>query len=254
MLVLMCAGESLLSGQGVPRRVDELIGWHVLGGQLSLTGRRMGDRMQAAGKERVTIAGVLRDGRGERMIQITLQPSGLFRLDDPTAQRAVGFDGAAVGKRHGNGTASETDDLIETLVLSSPDVLFDALVQQRAAARLVGYRFQVTWGSGPAPNSPFADVYDIYLTRSSKGNPTGRDERLRLAVDSSTLLPVSVRRGSTAESIQASEARFLGWVNQGGQQFPSEIVRMQGGREVFRFRLGQAAVSAKQPDTSFRVP
>ena len=241
-------------GQVRPSGTEDVVSWSGLPGQLPWSATKLGDRLQAKSKEGVRLVGSLRDNAGERPIQLALQANGRFRLDDVTAQRYVGFDGERVERKNGSSNLAETDKLLETLVLSSPEFLYDGMARGNYVLRSLGGRFQVKGLIGPSSGATTVDLYEITMLEESRGNPFGRYQRMFLAVDSDSQLPAFLRWLPNRTNATMVDTRFLSWVNIGGQLFPGETVRVEAGRETLRFRLAQAQVQQRAPDVTFRVP
>ncbi len=147
------------NGSSIGRHSDKAyVNRGLLSSRLALHLNVLGNRLEKPGKERVTIAGVLRFATDsqDREIAATLEfPDRLRVLVQKGSQsRLSTFDG-----KQAKGDSDELD-LIETLAYDSAEHFFATLMQGNAM-RFLGARFRTDDGSSPDYNGPYFDIYKI---------------------------------------------------------------------------------------------
>ncbi len=219
------------------------------GPMLEDVARAIGDRLQTIGKSRVTIGGTLNDGRTERQISYSWQLPGLFRLEDNRGS-IMQFNGNrldvnAVARRSGDDVGviqSLIGDQIETILWS---------IAETGSVHLIGARFRLDDTRNSVDGGPWVNYYEQVLAPQAKGNFTGVEIRRLIAVDSVTQRLRFVRYFSANQKGILAETEFVNWRLVGQQWFPSEIVRRENQKEVFRFRIAQSDAGERLPSAAF---
>jgi hypothetical protein len=252
VFVLIAAGGAHLGAQGPnplsARGSDRL--W--LGGRspmLEDVARAIGDRFQTVGKSRVTIAGTLVDGRTERQITYSWQLPGLFRLEDSRGG-LMQFNGNrldmnAVARQAGNNVG-----LIQSLIGDQIETILWSMVET-GNVHFIGARFRLDDNRVDDDRGPWVNYYEQVLAPQAKGNFSGVELRRLVAVDSVTQRLRFVRYFSPNQKGIIAETEFVAWRLADQQWFPTEIVRRENNREVFRFRITQSAAGENLSTAAF---
>jgi hypothetical protein len=214
--------------------------------------KAIGDRLEKAGRERLTVTGTLSRGADSQTEDVTaiLEFPDRLRLTRQRGNqtRVFTFDGEQV-KAGGNPLDEAERDLMETLVYGSAEHFFSTQVQGMAT-RFLGSRFRLDDGSSPDYGGPY---YDVYKVGDQVRTAAERSERLKLYYfNSETLLLERVvyeinRNGSTIKV----EERLGDWAREQGQQVARRIERFENDESVFVLTIGAAHLSARADDGVF---
>jgi hypothetical protein len=196
----------------------------------------LGDRLQRAGKERISISGILTNSSGTNPVQVIIEKGGKARVDIPS--KSVRFNGKNVS------TESNSDDeaLLESIVDDLPETLVEAAASG-AGLRLIGHRFK-------DPQGELCNIYDAWIP--SKSNPKRQRPFKRYCFDSNTMMLswIQYRDGNEAKA-PLIETRFSDWIYVNGQAVPATITRIKGGIRVFALEAHEVNVSSKAEDGIF---
>lgn len=203
--------------------------------------RAIGSRLQSGGSARITYGGVLRDGRGSRPIEVTIQNPGLVRIvEGGTGARVTSFDGARVLSTTGP-LAAEQQKLMETLVLDTPESVFQQLASGEAFRRIGGGHKVAGSGAG-GKAVEYVDVYQLFPRgRAVKARP-GATVRF-LAFDSSTLMLKYVSYRDPEG--RAVSSQFDDWKTAGTERYAGRIRRMENGVEVLSIEIQVVQVGGR---------
>jgi len=196
----------------------------------------LGNRLQKAGKERITIKGILKKSSGSKPIQVIIEKGGKARID--TSSKSVRFD----GKNVSNGINSDDDELLESFVDDLPENLIETTASG-AALRLIGHRYKDAQGK-------LCNIFDAWIL--SKSNPQRQRTFKRYCFDSNTMLLSWVQYRPDGETKGTLlETRFDDWVVISGQAIPATISRRKDGIIIFSLEAQELNVSSKAADDIF---
>jgi hypothetical protein len=209
----------------------------------------LGDRLEKAGKERITYSGTLqRSGDASTTpFALTWELPGRIRLEDFGRQQVTTFDGENVS-RTPSALTSWNDELLETLVYDSAEHLFVSQTQG-AATRFLGSRFQLASVEGDRNTS----VYDIIeVTETNKVRPNSDPQVRHYLFNSDSqvleLVKYQLMRNGTQVPV---EIHLEGWHRIGAQLFPSRIVRLESGATVLTLTIATATITPRLDDGIF---
>ncbi len=211
----------------------------------------LGDRLERAGKERVTYSGTLR--RGEEIIAapftLTWELPGRIRLEDFGRQQITVFDGETISRTQASSTTFQ-DELIETLVYDSAEH-FLVSQMQGAGTRFLGSRFQLNTSTAERSNS----VYDIFeVTEQNKVRPNLEAQTRQYFFNSDTQVLELVRYRLSRNGVEVPvEVRFEGWQRSSDQLFPSRIIRFENGTPLITLSLSVVAIAPRLDDGIFNL-
>ena len=223
--------------------------------------KRMGDRLQVEGKERLDLLGVLRwAGQDPVGVRILWEFPGKVRLEkrlgeepDPKKDELLVYDGAG-NLRKKRGTAAVADeDLIEMLVYDSVEGFFIGQLEG-FATRFLGGRFHRRDAEGNAVG-PDYDLYEVINEVRVAGRPLRQRKLYYFNSDTALLERVRYRlaaervRGAVEVSVEVSN-----WSEVYGQQIPGRMVRFEDGVEVVRLEIREAGIAGAAEDGSFSLP
>lgn len=215
--------------------------------RLALHLSALGNRLERPGKERVSLAGVLRFAADsqEREILATLEFPDRLRLVVQNGQQShlSTFDG-----RQAKGDAGALD-LIETLAYDSAEHFFAAQMQGNAM-RFLGSRFRTDDGSSPDYNGPYFDIYKI----ADQIKPSGQERAAKLYYfNSDTLLLERVTYVINRNGAEVNVETKLGdWRVEEGQKVARRIERLENGKSVFVLNIRSAQFSRRADDGIFQ--
>ena len=210
--------------------------------------RAMGTRLSQPGRERVTIAGTLQDDSGSRRVHITLQMPKLFRLEESGGKsRVITFNGNKLTKAK---DALDEDDrrLLESVVLDSPEMLFQAIDNGSALRRLGGY-FREDDGKAKVYTGRYLDYYQLFPPAEEVDElPASYRHARMVAFDSESQLLAKVWYREAGVQV---ETEFANWRDVNGEKIPGQVIRRESGRVVLRLTVDSADVGGKSPDAQF---
>jgi hypothetical protein len=243
----ICSGQPALLPNGSP-----LITWQGLTPPLASSLQAMGARLQTPDKAQVTLVGTVTDSGGSRNAQITVQAPGYWAYREGSS-RAVTFDGTSFSTKSGSLTADD-EAVGESLLAHLPDSIF-LQVAYGGSLRRIGSHFRTDDGKSKAYTGPYWTVF-AFAPRSRQGLTEGKalQQPIFIAIDEGTGLlsdvRVAIRASQTA--INVVQTQFSNWIQQGGQWFPGEIVRLENGRQTLSFQTQQAGTGPALAVAAFR--
>jgi hypothetical protein len=199
----------------------------------------LGDRMERAGKERVTLLGVLHTASQSQAIpvQIVWELPGRLRIESRSG--VLLFD----GRRLTGATTRQEEALVETLFYDSAEHFFLGQAQG-LATRFLGGRFRLDDGRAPDYRGSYYDVYEV-SDPIELGAP-GRLQPKLYYVNSDTLLLERVRYQSNRDSSGPDVEIQIGpWQRGDGQSAPGRIVRLENGQAVFTLTVTSATIGPR---------
>lgn len=210
--------------------------------------QRLGQRLQKPENSRVVYSGTLRDSIGERAIEMTIQnPNHVRIVEAGTPPRTISFNGERANATGGPASAFQ-EKLLETILLDSPEAIFQLLANGEAYQKLGG-RFRLTDRPTPATREEYVDLYRIFprgassvaLAKSGRTKTFGFDSEsglLRLVMYSDRDgIPVLVE--------------FEDWRRAGSERFPALIRRRERGTEVLSIRIQSIQLGPRASAASF---
>lgn len=219
---------------------------------LALLNQRMGARMTTAANAQISLVGTTTDSKGARTATITIQAPGLLSYRE-TGGYAATFDGTSFSTNSGAPTSAD-EPIIESLLGNFPDsVMLQAL--NGAAIRMVGRHFMAASGNPSSYSGPYWTLIAFAPTPRNGvvwGQPL--EQEVFLAMDEKTGMLAEVRRvvqgGNNPP--QVTQTQFLNWTQQGDQWFPSQIVRLEAGKQELSFAVQSFSVGAAVAATVFQ--
>jgi hypothetical protein len=220
--------------------------------ELAMLNQRMGGRMTAPANAQLSLVGTTTDSKGARTGTITIQAPGLFSYRE-TGGYAATFNGSSLSTNSGAMTSAD-EPIMESLLGNFPDsVMLQAL--NGAAIRTVGRHFRTDSGNTSGYTGPYWTLI-AFAPTPRKGLSWGQplQQEVFLAIDESTGMLAEVRRvvqvGNNPP--QVTQTQFLQWTQQGSQWFPSQIVRLEAGKQTLSFAVQSASVGAAMAATAFQ--
>jgi hypothetical protein len=209
----------------------------------------LGDRLEKAGKERLTITGELRSSAASpaRALAATLEFPDKLRLgiQNGHQNRLLTFDKQDIKGQ----PATDELDLVESLTYDSAEHFFNTQMQGNAM-RFLGARFRTDDGSNPDYNGPYFDIYKI----ADRIDASGEERAAKLYYfNSETLLLERVtyvinRNGSEINI----ETKLSNWRADGGQKVARRIERLENGKSVFVLNIQSAQFGSRAEDGIFQ--
>ena len=223
--------------------------------------KQMGDRLEAAGKERLDLLGVLtRAGQSAVGVRILWEFPGKVRLEkqlgaepDPSKDELLVYDGAGNLRKKRGTVALADEDLIEMLVHDSVEGFFIGQ-WEGFATRFLGGRFHRRDAEGN-PVGPDYDLYEVINEVRVPGRPLRQRKLYYFNSDTALLEKVRYRlspervRGAVEVSVEVSD-----WGEVFGQLIPGKVVRYEDGVEVVKLEIREAGIAAAAEDGSFSLP
>jgi hypothetical protein len=209
---------------------------------LAMLNQRMGARMTTPATAQLSLVGTTTDSSGARTATIVIQAPGLFSYRE-TGGYAVTFDGTSFMTTNGAPTSAD-EPKMESLLANFPDsVLLQAL--NGAAIRIVGRHFGTESGNANNNSGPYWTLI-AFAPTARKGLAWGQPltQEVFLAIDEKTGMLAEVRR--------VAQTQFLQWNQQGDQWLPSQIVRLEAGKQTLSFTVQSASVGPAVADTVFQ--
>ncbi len=223
----------------------EYVNRRLLSPRLALNLNALGNRLEAPGKERLTVTGILRvsDDSQPRPITATLEFPDRIRvvIQNGSQSRVMTGDGRQV-------TAADELDLIETLAYDSAEHFFSTQMQGNAT-RFLGTRFRTDDGSSPDYNGPYFDIYKI----ADRIKASGQERPAKLYYfNSDTLLLERVTYVINRDGAEVSvETKLSDWRGEDGQKVARHIERLENGKPVLVFEIRSAQLSRRVDDGMF---
>ena len=209
----------------------------------------LGKRVQFPGNERTVMTGQFTDAEGSRPAVLTQQLPALVRFEG--VNRGGGpllFD----GERTGAGLSPAQEDVIESVVLDTPEGLFST-IRQAGAARLIGRNFGPDPKREPNYDGSRYDVYELAAPARTRRDGVLRSKRYYFDAKTGLLESTrySDRRAGRAVRV---ETRFSSWTTVSGSSYPRLIERHEDGQFVFRFSVSAVTSGPPQNIKFFRIP
>ncbi|MCC7342094.1 MAG: hypothetical protein IT170_13525 [Bryobacterales bacterium] len=201
---------------------------------LARAAQAMGERLKDPAKARIVMRGILlQDGR----------PTPAVILWQTPGRVAISLGGITPGALQFNPSRPDDvqrrtpaeDRIFESLYADLPET-FLADMANGAAYRYLGGRFRLDDGSDPEYGGPFLEVYQVLPRTGSRLRAANNEYARYYRFSSETMLAHSViyMRGPESNATRV-ETRFLGWSSRAGEMMPSEIIRLENGKETLRF-------------------
>jgi hypothetical protein len=214
--------------------------------------KALGDRLQKAGKERLTLIGTSTDVEHSAAAPATLvwEVPGRLRFD----RSAAGAPSMIV---------DDVAGLVKTAALSDSDLgILESLVNDNAEAFLYGYlrgdarrflggRFRIDNGKTPNYSGPWYDIYESVAPEKAPTIVLSRTQKF-FYFDSINKLFVraTYRVTKNGQEIPVS-TEYTGWTVTAGQATPGKIVRTENRTVVFTFDIKTAVLSPAVKDGTF---
>ncbi len=211
----------------------------------------MGGRMMTADKAQVVLAGSITDSAGTRTAQIVVQSPGYLSYREGQG-RAITFDGTQFKTKSGPPSADD-DRIAESLLAHFPDTVLLQFATGGGWRRL-GSHFRTDGGKAANYTGPYWILF-AFSPSDRPGLSRGKalQQEIFVAIDEKTGLMSEVRiaESTAPKQVTVTETLFNNWVQQAGQWFPGQIVRLEGGKQVLSFQTQQVAVGPTSPAAIF---
>lgn len=194
--------------------------------------------MTNANNAELTIAGTITDSNGSRPAQIVVQAPGHLSYREGQT-KALTFDGVQFKSKDGQLT-SDDERVSESLLAHLPDSVF-LQIAAGGSIRPIGSHFRTDDGKTPNYRGPFWTLFG-FSPGIRQGLTSGQamQQELFIAIDEQTGLMAEIR---LATQQNVTQTQFSNWTQQQGNQwFPSQIVRLENGKQVLSFQVVQATV------------
>jgi hypothetical protein len=209
-----------------------------------------GDRLQRAGKERITQTGTaFRPGADPTAFTIIRQLPNSVRYQErgDGGVATITFDGSALSRSTGNLTKKDTD-LIETLAYDTPDRFF-YFPANAIPYRSLGSGFQIIGADG---RLSVRSAYEVYLVIDSVQQPEKLKQQPKYYYVNVDTRMVERIQYDDADSPGSKVAVVLsGWSAVSGNRLPSTLERFENGASVLKLVFDAASVSASAADGAF---
>jgi hypothetical protein len=173
-----------------------------------------------------------------------IQAPGLLSYRE-TGGYAATFNGTSLSTASGAPTSAD-EPIMESLLANFPD---SVLLQARngTAIRIVGRHFRTDSGNSTSYSGPYWTLIAFAPTPRTGiawGQPL--QQEVFLAIDEKTGMLAEVRRVVQIghNPPQVTQTQFLQWTQQGDQWFPSQVVRLEAGKQTLSFAVQAASVGA----------
>lgn len=191
--------------------------------------QRLGTRMGKVDSARVVYFGALRDSRGSRPVEISIQTPGHVRITEGGGTaRVTSFNGARVYSSAG-GVSPEQEKLLETILADAPEGIFLQIASGEAFRRIGGGQKIIGAGAATAP-AETVDLYQLFPQGAlTKAIPSAGTRFFAFGSSSLLLHYVSYR---TRDGVAVS-SQFEDWKAAGSEWYPGRIRRLENGTEAF---------------------
>lgn len=222
--------------------------------QLHFALKALGDRLEQAGKERLTVIGVLRQGESQPVpftLVSELPGRARLTLQNGIGQRTFVFDGErALGS---DGSLNQRDlATLETLIYDTAERFFMGQMSE-TVPRALGSNFRADDGATPNYTGPFYDIYQV--TDNIKTGPALRRQNKLYCFNSATQLLERVRYTEmrSGRSVEV-EVQFDDWRSDQNQRVARRITRLENNAPVLTLTITSAVVGPQVQDRIFGAP
>jgi hypothetical protein len=208
----------------------------------------LGDRVQAPGKERVTMTGSLTWQGVVSAIQIVRELPGLLRIDESGASnKSLAFDQTTTTTLTGTGAINDDDESLAETLESDTAESFLAKFGPGASVRRLGDRFKVKGETGFGSE---VDIYEVVASVTFKRDKQPVTKRYMFDSNTGLLRRVvySANQSGTTVLVQTVLSNYTA---ASGYALPGRIARSVNGTETFVFTLTSASITAAGAATSF---
>jgi hypothetical protein len=211
----------------------------------------IGNRVQATGQERLTLAGTYIGSNGTQSIQIVWQVPGEILINFlGGAAHTIVFNGSTTATNGATPSAAD-NDLVESLADDRAEALLYNLRFGSVAMRILGGQFRPA-GVGAAYAGPFYDIFQTLGRVSSRSDKPTRQKQYLF--DSAAHTLVEARYQTTNSGAAAfAETVYSGWSLSNGQSVPGQIVRRENEATVFTIQVTSSQVGPALNDGLFTV-
>ena len=216
----------------------------------------IGNRFEQAGKERLTLDGVLTrptTGAAKSATRLITEYPDKLRPeeDDGKAKKVTLFDGKKLDKQ-GDTLKQSDEDEIESLLYDSVDRFFAGQAEGQAM-RYLGARFRPKDADPKTYKGPLYDLYEVIDQIKLKKEI--RQQRKTYSFNSDTQFLEAVQyqidRAGTPVNVQV---KYSGWKKIEDQYVPTSIVRHEDGKQVLALDITTVTVGKKADDGIFTLP
>lgn len=213
--------------------------------------KALGDRLEQAGKERLTLSGTL-DRAGEQRIAFTgiLEFPDRLRLMTPSGrQTRTLIHNRETARAAGTVLSNADRDLIESLVNDSAEHFFKAQAEG-APTRHLGDRFRADDGAMGNYSGPYYDLFSLQDTVIIGSASRSQTKHYYFNSETRLLDRVTYEISRNSEII-AVETQLSDWRKVQEQQIAHRIVRLENGQPVISLTITAASVAAGLNDGLF---
>ncbi|MGA7234052.1 MAG: hypothetical protein WBY44_00125 [Bryobacteraceae bacterium] len=213
--------------------------------------QKMGGRMMSAATAQVVLTGTTTDVNGSRAAQIIVQAPGYLSYREG-ATRALTFSGSAFQSAGGQLTSGD-QQVLESFLAHFPDTILLQQCTGGSLRRIPGH-FRNDASRGANYTGPYWRIFE-FSPSNRQGLARGQalQQELFVAVDEGTWLISEVRVVTKTQpnAISVTQTQFANWVQQNGQWYPGQIVRLENGKQVLSFKTTQGAVGIASAIAAF---
>ena len=209
-----------------------------------------GSRMMSADKAQISFTGAITDAQGTRNAQVTIQAPG-YLIYRESQGHAVGYDGT--GLKGNSGALSQSDQAImESILAQFPDMVC-LQVATGGSYRRVGSHFRANGTTGGTYTGPYWTLLAFSPSaRTGLAQGAALQQQMFIAVDENTGFISEVRVTENQGSHQTvTQTQFSNWVQQADQWYPSNIVRLENGKQVLSFQMQAVTIGPAGPTAAF---
>jgi hypothetical protein len=211
----------------------------------------LGDRLQVAGKERMTISGTMNTSGATFPVTVTFQLPNNIRIDESRSQAiSLGFDGNAVWASYGTPTAQDRN-LMESLLDDAAETTLFSL-SNGSALRTIAHRARLASSANTIQyTGSWADIYE--MIGQPYAQPKGTNRQKHHYFDCETMLPLMVRyqiMNATGAAVLVQTSTSA-WTKFSGESVPGTITRTEASVTVFTLSVTGAVFSPAASDGFF---
>ena len=244
-------------GKGWLKHGASFIGPDDLPWEFAAVLKKMGGRLSGVDNALVTIAGTYSEAGETQQVQVSVQAPGYLRFEETgkANPRILTFDGSQFQVKNGKGGQNDMR-VQESLMAYMPDTLL-LQIAEGGGLRRIGSNFRTDNGKTPNYTGPYWTLYEFTpADRPGLAKGQALQQGIFIAIDQRSALISEVRVVSKAPGAPQSvtQTKFNNWLQQNGQWYPGEIVRLENGSQVAKLTTQQGVTGAQISAASIGRP